>query len=192
VGKAGTGKNTAAEMMIFSLPDIYWHCSADILAFADPIKEIVYKMFPHVKREHLFGPSHFRNEIIAGAKDSENNPLTIRRALLDMGTRIGRGYNDNVWLDNMGYRIKDAEQAKQDMVLITDVRFRNEFDWLKSQDFFMIKVVRDDLTSINHISETGQDEIKDSEYNYILSNNGTKDDLIKTIKKDIIPILSCV
>ncbi len=161
-------------------------------AFADPIKQIVQTMFPVVKNDHLYGPSHLRNKIIPGALDAEGNPLTVRRALLDIGTRVGRAYSDNVWLLNMAYRIKEAEKEEKQMAVITDVRFRNEFDWLKGKGFFMIKIIRDNQALINHISETGQNEIKDEEYNYVLDNNGTIDDLLQIIKRDIIPALSYV
>lgn len=193
-GKAGTGKNTAAEMMIVANDKIYRQqtATASVLAFADPIKEIVKTMFPHVNPDHLYGPSKFRNEIIVGAKDAEGNPLTIRRALLDIGTKVGRAYNDSVWLDNMKYRIDDAVESKQEMIIITDVRFRNEFNWLKDLGFFMIKVVRNTETVINHISETNQDDISEEEYDYILNNNGTMNDLLSTIKKEIFPIVPYV
>ncbi len=191
-GKAGTGKNTAAEMLIYSMPEIYWNGSAIGLAFADPIKEIVKTMFPQVKSDHLYGPSKFRNEIIKGAKDSDGNPLTIRRALTDIGTSVGRAYNNSVWLENMSFRINEEILSKREMIIITDVRFRNEFDWLKSEGFFMIKVVRENDLSINHISETGQDEIKNHEYDYVLNNNGSMGDLETIIKKEIISALSYV
>jgi hypothetical protein len=192
-GKAGTGKNTAADLIAATVPfTTGFSLNAVSLAFADPIKEMVKVMFPHVEREHLFGDSKFRNEIIAGAKNAEGNPLTIRRALLDIGTSLGRGYNDNVWLENMDFRIKQNEAAKRKIILITDVRFRNEFNWLKQQGFFMIKVIRDNGSTINHISETGQDEIKDNEYDYVLNNNGSMADLEAIIKKEIISALSYV
>lgn len=191
-GKAGTGKNTAADMIAGTIPDSGFKKHSVSLAFADPIKEIVKMMFPHVNREHLFGPSKFRDEVIAGAKDAEGNALTIRRALLDIGTQVGRGYNGNVWLENMEFRINEAEATKRKMVIITDVRFRNEFDWLKDQGFFMVKVTRETDTVVNHISETGQNQIKNDEYHYVLNNNGTMSDLETIIKKEIISALSYV
>ncbi len=190
-GKAGTGKNTVSNLLEAVLElDSYNDVFCRSFAFADPIKQIVKTMFPSVSEQSLYGPSHLRNEIIEGARDAEGNPLTIRRALLDIGTKVGRGYNHNLWLDNMGYKIKAASLEKVNLVTITDVRFRNEFDWLKLEGFFMIKVVRENLTSINHISETGQDEIKDEEYNYVLNNNSSIDDLRLIIRKEIITKLS--
>ncbi len=191
-GKAGTGKNTAANLLVFACPKIYENCSSVMYAFADPIKEIIKTMFPVVNLDHLYGPSHLRNEIIPGALDADGNPLTVRRALLDIGTKVGRAYSDSIWLFNMGYRIQEAKKSHREMVIITDVRFRNEFDWLKKQDFFMIKIVRDNQVSINHISETGQNEIADEEYDFVLNNNGTIDDLLLIIKKEIISKLSYV
>lgn len=191
-GKAGTGKNTAANQFIYAVPSIYEKGTATGLAFADPIKQMVKTMFPQVKSEHLYGDSKFRNEIITGATDSDGNPLTIRRALIDIGTKLGRGYNDAVWLENMGYRINEAIESKYEMILITDVRFRNEFDWLRTQGFYILRVIRNTNTHVNHISETGQEEILDSEFDYLLDNNGTINDLLFTIRNDIIPRISYV
>lgn len=189
-GKAGTGKNTAAEIICSIMSDFnYWKKETVSLAFADPIKEIVKEMFPHVKRNHLYGASKFRDEIISGAYDSDGNPLTIRRALLDIGTKVGRSYNDSVWLEVMEFKIQKAVKKNKQLVIITDVRFRNEFDWLKKQGFFMIKVERDTQTKINHVSETGQNQILDSEFSFILNNNGSKKDLENIIQQDIISIL---
>lgn len=160
-----------------------------MLAFADPIKQIVKTMFPHVNDEHLYGPSELRNTIIKGAKDEEGNPLTIRQALLDIGTKVGRGYNDSIWLDNMGFRIDEAAKDNKPIVMITDCRFRNEFDWLKEQNFNMIKIKRDSKIQINHVSETAQDSLLDEEFDFIIDNNGSYPDLRRIMCRQIIPNL---
>ncbi len=75
------------------------------------------------------------------------------------------------------------------MIVVTDVRFRNEFDALKNNNFFMIKLNRDDHTLINDIGETQQDEIKDYEFNFILNNNGTLKELDKEIVNNLLPAI---
>src|SRR5208283_2965011 len=108
-GKANTGKNTLANLLqdetckrddkvyiakhgIVGLKNFY----AKTMAFADPIKEIVMVMFPNANKECLYGPSKGRAELIPGAfKNGE--PVTYRQALFDIGTELGRGYNDKIW-----------------------------------------------------------------------------------------------
>lgn len=182
VGKAGSGKDTAAKVIKKHLLFV----KTIKLAFADPVKKIVKTMFPKVKHRDLFGPSKFRNEIIEGAFDENGNPLTIRKALLYIGTSVGRKYNPNCWIDNMNSRINKASN-KYDCIIITDCRFPNEFDALKKQDFFMINVIRDNENKINHVSETTQDTI--TNFDFVIDNNGTLSDLENLIEKQLLPAL---
>lgn len=187
LGKANTGKNTAAnlikELLEFEEEDCF--TNYQLLAFADPIKEIVHIMFPSLKKKWLYGSSKFRNEIIPGALDSEGKPLTIRMALIEIGTKVGRGYKDSLWLDVFEHRMNKC--LKKDLgVIVTDVRFRNEFDYLKKNGFFMIKICRDNNTKINHESETSQDLITDEEFDCVINNNAGLEELQNIIKNEVI------
>lgn len=191
-GKANTGKNTTGEIIQKELASYHNIDSLNhkFFAFADPIKEIAKTMFPKIKKNHLYGPSKFRNTVIEGAKDKEGNPLTIRRLLLDIGTEVGRAYCDSVWLNNMGERLIKAERYNKQAAIITDVRFKNEFDWLKGLGFFLIKVERENETKIAHISETNQDLIKNSDYDFTINNNGNLEELVEIIRLNLLPTLT--
>lgn len=196
-GKANTGKNTLANLL-------YQECyekdkaqsgglglqaySGKFMAFADPIKEIVMTMFPRASKECLYGPSHLRAEAIPGAfKDGK--PLTYRQALIDIGTEVGRKYSDTVWLENFDHRF-DKLKTSLNIVVVTDVRFRNEFDHLKEKGFFQIRLYRDTgAPEIQHISETGQSSIKDDEFDYVLFNTKSLDELKEEVKSKIIPMI---
>ena len=200
-GKANTGKNTLATLLqqeickrddssyiaqhgIVGLPNFVTRT----IAFADPIKEIVMVMFPNANKECLYGSSQLRAEPILGAFKN-GGPLTYRQALIDIGTEVGRAYNDKIWLDNFDYRYNDLDD-QLDLVIVTDVRFRNEFEHLKQKGFFQIRLYRDTgLPTINHISETGQSNIMDEEFDYVLFNNTSLEDLRDEIKNKIIPRL---
>ena len=171
VGKANSGKNTTSTLILNNLE------GGKTIAFADPIKEIIKIMFPHVKKKHLYGSSKFRNTIIDRAKDKDGNPLTIRQALIEIGTGLGRGMNEKVWLDVFDDRFSKLINKKTNAVIVSDCRFRNEFDHLRNKGFFIIKIKREDELKINHISETNQDLIKDNEFHFVLNNDGTIDDL---------------
>lgn len=178
-GKANSGKNTVAKLLrekIINENDWIENPSRyEFIAFADPIKKMIKIMFPDLPRKFLNGPSKYRAKPIPGAfKDGK--PLTIRQLLIDLGTKVGRAANDNIWL-NVFDKTYEKALKNNDIIIVTDTRFRNEFDHLKNKGFIAIKIVRDDYTKILDISETSQDAINDSEYDFIIYNNGTLEEL---------------
>lgn len=197
-GKANTGKNTLSTILVDALTDIgdeasdngngnfeNWYGDAEIIAFADPIKEMIRQMFPKLPRKFLYGASKYRAEAIPGAF-KDGNPLSVRQCLIDLGT-TGRTYNDACWINAFNHRLEKARNDGTDIVIVTDTRFRNEFDHLKKLGFYHIRLLRDSDVKINHISDTGQDAIKDYEFDYVLYNNGTLNDLKKEVISKIIP-----
>lgn len=184
VGKANSGKDTIAKLFGRRLKETKHVGRFRSMAFADPIKEIIRVMFPSIPRKHLYGSSKYRSEVIPGAfKDGV--PLTIRQLLIDIGTSLGRGYSDSIWLDNFDNRLDHPNRyQRHSPVIVTDTRFRNEFDHLKSKGFKMVKVIRDSYLVSNHISETEQDSIKNGEFDIIINNNGSLADLKDLVFKE--------
>lgn len=184
-GKANSGKNTLANLIFSQLRQdlIKQNLSIDhfndrikCMAFADPIKDMIQIMFPTINKEHLYGSSALRGSTIPGAfKDGE--PLTVRQVLIDIGTGLGRNYNSNIWIDNFICRMNSYKEANYLAVVVSDVRFINEFDHLKDLGFYQIRLLRDSHLRIDHISETNQDGIPDHKFNYVVHNNGTLQDL---------------
>lgn len=190
-GKANTGKNTLANLLDQEVFTQKHHTDnpykAVFMAFADPIKEIVLTMFPQAKKDCLYGPSALRSEVISEAFKGDQ-PLTYRQALIDIGTHA-REYNDLVWIQNFQNRYEKIRTKNTKLVIVTDVRFRNEFDHLKKEGFYQIRLYRETgLPTINHVSETQQNTIADDEFDYVLHNNRTLDYLKDEVKK-IIPKL---
>lgn len=219
-GKANSGKNTLAKLLSNQLDQFEtnnrmqriisnwknswdqeymqedllakeWYCK--IMAFADPIKEMVMILFPQTKRESLWGASHLREEVISNCY-KDNKPLTYRQVLFDLGTQIGRGYNDNCWLNNFDNRYQQiVAQTSPSLIVVSDCRFRNEFNHLKQKGFYLIRLYREtNQPTINHISETKQSEIKDEEFDYVLHNNQSLEDLTQEVKEKIIPQLKSI
>ena len=188
LGKANTGKNTVADVIqhTTTIDRGQGGFRRAQLAFADPIKENVRNMFPHLPRKWLYGASKFRNEIIEGAIDEDGNPLTVRQALIDEGTR-GRKYNPNIWLNVFQHRFDKLTRKGHGLVIVTDVRFRDEFDYLHDGGFYIVRVKRVTDSKINHASETNQDSIDDSECDYVIDNNGTLELLHTIITNSVVP-----
>jgi len=156
------------------------------MAFADPIKEMAKIMFPYINDEHLYGTSELRKQAVPGAF-KEGKPLTVRQLLQDLGTGVGRVYDNEVWLKNFDHRVATANV---DIVIVTDVRFRNEFDHLKERGFYQIRLYRNTGEPVmEHASETNQVSIWDSEFDYVLHNDGSLQDLNKEVLDNILPSL---
>lgn len=188
MGKANTGKNTLSKMLVKQLRyQIGAYQAAKYIAFADPIKQMIRQMFPNVPKKHLYGSSKYRSEIIPGAfKDGV--PLTIRQLLIDLGTEVGRKYMPTVWLDNFDARFEQVKYCK--ITVVTDVRFRNEFDHLRKKGFYMIRLYRNtEKPEIQHISETGQETIRDEEFDYVINNDSSLTELKYEVLNNIIPNL---
>lgn len=189
-GKANSGKNTLGELVIDHLHERiiqekkYYLTKqrTKYLAFADPLKEMARIAFPSVPRKWLYGASKYRAEVISGAF-KEGVPLTVRQLLIDLGNDFGRKYQSDLWIRNLEHRVNKLAGGLTQVIVVTDCRFRNEFDHLKSTGFYQIRLLRDLHTKINDVSETNQDGILDSEFDYVVHNNGTLDDLIKEARK---------
>lgn len=179
-GKAGVGKDTVANIFTQILNDKEHNCAK--IAFADPIKEIISIMFPDYDYNSLYGDSNLRSNIIPDAY-KDGLPLTWRQALLDIGTGIGRKYKESMWLDVFEHRVKEAilkdSSARFGLpeiaIINPDLRFTNEFYKVKSLGFKTIRIKRHTDYTINHVSETQQEEILDNQFDCVINNNSDID-----------------
>jgi len=104
-----------------------------------------------------------------------------RKFLQWIGTDWAREKDNNIWIN---LALKSIENIEGN-IYCSDVRFINEFKALKENGFIVIKIERnlvlEDKNSTKHISENELDNIDDSEWNYIIKNNDTLEELYKKI-----------
>ncbi len=81
----------------------------------------------------------------------------------------------------LGLVYKPKKKNKYLKVVISDVRFLHEFNFIKEKGGYIIKVVRDLENIDTHLSETELDELGSNEYNYTIYNNNSKEHLYKNI-----------
>ena len=149
-------------------------------AIAEPIKNMVKLMFPEAKDEFLFGASKLRSEIIDPKyKDSNGNPLTYRQALMDIGT-LGRKYNSDVWVNCLDYKFKNFNGS---IFIVSDLRFINEYNYLRNNNFYKIRIIRDEQEKLDDISEIEQEKIPDSDFDSVINNNGNMINLSQQVLK---------
>lgn len=185
-GKKNVGKNTLSHIIGRA---VCFDGTYELMAFADNIKEMIMLMFPMADRECLFGSSELRERVIPNALDQNGQPLTYRQALIDIGT-LGRKYNPNIWVNAFNNNIKqiNEEIVSTELIICSDLRFLEEFDYLKKHDFLIIKLIRNTGLYSTNITETTQDAIKNEQFDFILDNNGTIQDL-ETQAQKIVTLL---
>jgi hypothetical protein len=181
IGKARSGKDTAAQRMIRT-------SAYTRLAFADPLKEallrtdpqVVYPAFP------LSFPQWFEHtrlstlvEHLGWDRAKEEYP-EVRRLLQNYGQTI-REMDPEFWVRDLAKKVA-AAHAWNLPVVVTDVRYRNEAEALQRAGFYLVRVVRPDNPGIGeagtHASET---ELDDWEADIILRNTGT----VETFQRNV-------
>jgi hypothetical protein len=105
--------------------------------------------------------------------------MTYRELLQKLGTEAMRnGLHNNVWVNALY-----ADYTNQNWI-ITDMRFPNEFDAVKSRDGITIRVNRTNRWNkpqdIEHASETALDN---HEFDYVINNTGSMSDLILKVRE---------
>ena len=175
LAKKQHGKDTTADYMI----EKYKYKK---LSLASPLKEGCRFLF------------NFNDEQLYGNRKEEVDPfwgVTPRTIFQYLGTDIFRkdinkiipGIDENFWVNCMKNKYQNFTKENPDgRYVISDVRFQNEVDTVHELGGIVIKIERPDmLSNDSHESETNIDKIKN--YDFLLDNGGTMDELYKKIDK---------
>ena len=204
VGFIGSGKDTVAKQFVQQ------GCVQD--SFAGPLKDMCSTVFGW-DREMIEGETvdsrDFREtpDIFWSKKLGIPN-FTPRLALQLIGTEVLRNhFSQDIWLNSLEYRIRRNNETN--CVVISDARFRNELDLIKSMGGRVIWVQRGELpewydtakTAFNNaisrkIMETKYRDVHESEWNwagypvdYTIKNDETLEELqdkVQIISKEIL------
>ena len=176
VGFIGSGKGTVGD--ILERDHGYKK-----FAFADALKDAVATIFVW-PRGLLEGDTNasrtFRERVDPWWSHKLGYEVTPRLILQKFGTEACRvGIADNIWIAALEKRIHGYDD-----VVITDVRFPNEINFIKSAGGIIIRVKRgDDPTpeeiSKMHISETAWNSYSPDS---VIYNDSTMDDLKENVK----------
>lgn len=170
-GRAHSGKDSAGAFLIEGpSPDgIAWRR----VAFADPLKEASKIIF------------RFTDEQVNGKlKETidERWGFTPRAALQLLGTEVCRHIREDVWVKSAELRVKGLVAAGRHVVL-TDVRFLNEADAVRSWGGIVVRVQRDPSTCPFPVDPTHQSEVELNKIvpDAVIANEGTLDHLRDSI-----------
>lgn len=116
-GKKRHGKDTVANII-----KIYSNRKVVTLSFAKPIKQALSII-------HCISESHFDDESKESMLPCGKTPRQLAQWL---GTDVYRNqFDNNIWLNNMESRIM-RYAAEDVLIVITDCRFQNEIDFVRS------------------------------------------------------------
>ena len=138
LGHQGVGKNYIAEKI---LPSILEDVPTIVLALAD-----------HFKIDSIC-KYNLEYDKVFGKKDFET-----RKKLQQVGTEEGRNiYGQDIWIRVLETWIKVFHSRGIKRFIISDLRFQNEVDWVKSLNGIVIKIDAPKRFMTRLISETNND-----------------------------------
>jgi len=155
-GKARSGKTTTANMLVRD------HNFREV-TFAESLKKICMEMFD-LSFEQSYG-------VLKEVVDSRYN-MSPREIFQIVGTECMRKINPGIWID----KVKTFIVNHIDLIdiVISDVRFKNEFDFVESIGGHMVKIVRIDGPRLatqdteNHKSEVDLDGVLNDQYSAVI------------------------
>jgi hypothetical protein len=127
-----TGAKTVGKTTIAKAVQA-WAIDSKIVSFATPIKEMLWQM--GIPYEALNGKD--KEAIIPELGKSS------RELMQSLGTEWGRDLiNRNIWVFAMQ---KQIERTKEEIIIIDDLRFENEANWVLTRGGKIIKLQRDGI-----------------------------------------------
>ena len=156
-GYARSGKDTAADHLVSKYGFTRY-------SFAAPMKEAMYRLNPIVSSDAI-GNFRYKDLVdVYGLDKAKDSHPEIRRLLQVFGTEVGRDmFGQNFWVDLA------LNNAKENLVVISDVRFKNEADGIKAAGGQVWRINRLGIGPVtDHASEI---DLDDYEFDHIVSND---------------------
>ena len=171
-GKAGAGKNKAAEIMQSFLPK----GTTGSTAFARAMKDVAKIKFGLT--EHQVDTQEGKKEYIPELGK------TVRELLELEGTEATRMiYGDDFWIWRMAQTLKQFHKGGKQVVFITDVRFPNEAEYVKSNGGVVIEIDRDMEEALATTTHASAQPLPRELVDIVIDNNGSIEDLTNTLKE---------
>ena len=161
IGKKRAGKDTVADHLVRRY-------AYTRIAFADPLKELAYEIDPAIGSATLAGETGLRGVVDAYGWDGAKSLSEVRCFLQRLGVAM-RERDEDYWLDQAAEKIAAAKRWNLPVV-VTDVRFANEANYLAGCGFTLVRVTRPGTGGDSHISET---ELDDYPAEHTIHNSGT-------------------
>jgi len=187
IGKARHGKDTFANYLVDIFSSEYG-IEFKTTAFAHRLKQMCLEHF-NLTRDQLWGnakedPTKYKKQgppqgAAVRYDDGRGLPpwyWTPREIMQEIGS-FYRKIDSDFWVRKVD---EDWKYNNCPDLVITDVRHKNESDFVKNKGGILIKIVRKDLIEIHgmdHVSEVALDDMPDDYFDIIINNDGSLEDL---------------
>ena len=108
--------------------------------------------------------------------------MSLRELLVYVGTYVlQQDINKKIFVNVVHNLIKEQiiSNKKLEYVIITDIRFSHEIEYVRSHNGLTINILRDSVQQLDNIAEHDLDHEQD--WDYTIANNGTYDDLFENV-----------
>ena len=163
------GKDTAADALVRDL-------GFQKLSFASSLKELALEAnpialpTPGIKNVNI-GHNRLKWVVqIDGWERAKDRYPAVRQFLEDLGNGCRKVFGEDFWLEQTM-----RKAAKLEKVVVSDVRFENEFRGIQERDGRLVKIVRPGHSP--RPFERELDEIPDGMWDLIIENDGSVIDL---------------
>lgn len=193
-GAAGAGKDTAVGLMRLIN-------GARRLAFGDFVRRELWDInyagkMPEQMPDWIFPKwvieALFHSDLKGSDLYRKPTTETARRLLQWWGSDFRRSTDPDYWIGKMDSEIAMSEAAGCHAFAISDVRFPNEADWIKSLGGTVWNIVRDCKSPLSVETRTHASEhaLADYPFTGVLDNSGTLEQLESKLKEITCPISS--
>ncbi|RLI62850.1 MAG: hypothetical protein DRO67_06785 [Candidatus Asgardarchaeum californiense] len=173
-GKARSGKDTFANYLIECFAK---HHDVDVYrtAFADILKFMCKEHF-NLSDDQLWGD---KKEVVDKRfvlSEEENTYWTPRTIMQSFG-EFYRSIDKDYWVKALDKHLKTVEN---EYVVITDLRYENECEYVKNNAGLLIRISRKDkplISNTSHSSETSLDNLPYSYFDISINNDGSLSEL---------------
>lgn len=106
--------------------------------------------------------------------------MSIREIMVYVGTyMLQRNITENIFINIVENKIKRHKSRDLQYVLLTDVRFEHELDYVHEKSGVVINITNDRVTALQNIAELSLND--DDTFDFNITNNGTYDDLFEEV-----------
>lgn len=160
-GRARVGKDTAASFLLAAIGGYRY-------SFADPMRGMLLQLGIDMNDPYWID----RKEDIIPALG--RSPRYLMQTL---GTEWGRNLvHPQLWLLLAQQRLLQNGPG----MIVTDVRFENEAEWVRSQGGVVVHILREDATAVAaHASEAG---VAITDGDFVIHNNGTLEEFQQRLR----------
>lgn len=165
-GRTFAGKDTAGAYLARA------H-NFSLLAFADPMRDALEAAFDLTARD--FAPD--RKELVIDWIGK-----SPRQLMQTIGTEWGRRHvRPDIWIKHMARRIERLRHHNGDDIVITDVRFADEFELIHRLGGEVWRVHRPGAATTTHSDHRSEREALQIDADHHLDNSGTLEQLYEQI-----------